>query len=94
MNKYREFKVVPGIQGFKVVIGCSEVYFGDEKDLAISLNAYLSNPEEMEKKMLSKDIRFRGMEPTMGVVEVDERPPVNERARRELRGITADGERG
>ena len=57
MKKYREFTVTPGMAGFKVKIGCSEVYFGDAKALDLAISAYLKDPEAMEKKMTAGDIR-------------------------------------
>ena len=59
MKKYREFTVTPGMAGFKVKIGCSEVYFGDAKSLDLAISAYLKDPEAMEKKMTAGDIRNR-----------------------------------
>ena len=59
MKKYREFTVTPGMAGFKVQIGCSEVYFGDAKALDLAISAYLKDPEATEKKMTDGDMRHK-----------------------------------
>jgi hypothetical protein len=65
-DRYREFTVTPGLRGFKVKIGCSEVYFGDAMALCASISAYLHDPRGVEKEYQSKDIRMGGGVPVDG----------------------------
>ena len=54
---YREFTVTPGMSGFKVKIGCSEVYFTTAEKCALAVHGYLLNPQETEKLYQSTDQR-------------------------------------
>jgi hypothetical protein len=57
-KRYREFTVTPGLRGFKVKIGCSEVYFADAIFTADAITDYLTNPQGTERKFLTMDIRL------------------------------------
>jgi len=59
---YREFTVTPGIAGFKVKIGCSEVYFGGTESLGRAIVVYLNDPQGVEKEFINADQRI-GMVP-------------------------------
>jgi hypothetical protein len=48
--KYREFRVTPGLVGFKVIVGCSELYFTDAKKMGKEIMRYLNNPDKVEKE--------------------------------------------
>lgn len=65
-KKYREFTVTPGVTGFKVKIGCSEVYFSDARVLAAAINDYLSDPQRTEQDFLRTDIRLAVTPPSPG----------------------------
>jgi phosphoglucomutase len=58
-RKYRDFSVVAGLVGFKVIIGCSEAYFGDVETLAKAIKNYLNDPEGTEKFFIGNDQRKR-----------------------------------
>ena len=55
--KYRKFTVEPGLNGFKVKIGCAEVYFSNKEDLLKGISDYLFDPIKTENIMLSGDMR-------------------------------------
>ena len=55
---YREFTVTPGIAGFKVKIGCSEVCFGDAESLGRAISVYLNDPQGVEKEFVNADQRI------------------------------------
>jgi hypothetical protein len=55
--RYREFTVTPGLCGFKVKIGCSELYFEDVVQLGQHIANYLENPQKTERKFQEGDIR-------------------------------------
>lgn len=38
---YRKFTITPGMCGFKVEMGCSELYFGHVSALKAAINSYL-----------------------------------------------------
>lgn len=57
MGKYREFAVVPGVVGFKVVMGCKELYFGDVTALKDAIDKYLDDPDATQEEFLAKDQR-------------------------------------
>lgn len=65
-KRYREFKVTPGLRGFKVVIGCCEVYFDSVQELGQAINSYLYDPQGTEEKMLANDQRY-GMSGAAGM---------------------------
>ena len=62
---YREFTVTPGIAGFKVKIGCSEVYFGGTESLGRAILVYLNDPQGVEKEFINADQRI-GAVPQVG----------------------------
>lgn len=74
-KRYREFTVTPGITGFKVKIGCSEVYFSEASGLSLAITSYLSNPQAAEKEFLGRDMRFNGAIPTAGPLNPYETTP-------------------
>ena len=56
-RRYREFTVTPGMCGFKVRIGCCELYFDDAGALAAEITDYLDDPQQVERKFLENDAR-------------------------------------
>lgn len=61
--RYREFTVTPGVCGFKVKIGCSELYFSDIRVLSDAITEYLLNPQRTEELYLSRDKRLSSLFP-------------------------------
>jgi hypothetical protein len=59
-KRYREFIVTPGLCGFKVKIGCSEVYFATAQQLGGAITDYLLDPDTTERKFQNGDIRRGG----------------------------------
>jgi len=70
-NVYRGFNVVPGIHGFKVVIGCSELYFGSAEALHRALTRYLDDPQGTEKRFMEDDIRYGTLTPATAAIQED-----------------------
>lgn len=62
-KRYREFTVTPGMNGFKVKIGCSELYFSTAQELANAITAYLNDPQGTEQFYQQADQRWRGILP-------------------------------
>ncbi len=63
-KRYREFTVTPGLTGFKVRIGCSELYFSNTSALIAEIHNYLNDPQKTERKFQNENIRLSGsMEP-------------------------------
>jgi hypothetical protein len=64
--RYRSFTVIPGLHGFKVKIGCSEVYFSTAQDVQREINNYFNDPNGTSRKFQREDIRFECMpQPTL-----------------------------
>lgn len=55
--RYKEFTVTPGMRGFKVKIGCAELYFGDTQTLLEAIRLYLQDPIKSVRHFTDKDIR-------------------------------------
>jgi hypothetical protein len=92
MSKFRPFEVTPGVSGFKVRVGCSELYFSTPHELKKAISLYLTNPVAVEEAYLKKDIRYSGptvqMEPA-GLAEITRIEPPQE-ASRSLAGQPAN----
>jgi hypothetical protein len=59
-KKYRTITIVPGLKGFKVMVGCVEIYLTTYHELLEHLKEYFQDPPCKEKEMLEKDQRQEG----------------------------------
>ena len=76
---YREFTVTPGMVGFKIRIGCSELYFGDASSCLEAISGYMKTPQATERRYQRDDQRLGGnLEAPIAVNE----PGMEPRARR------------
>jgi hypothetical protein len=57
-KKYRDILITPGMVGFKVKIGCAELYYANPKTLLKDLVRYLREPDITTREFLSKDQRL------------------------------------
>lgn len=65
--------MTPGLCGFKVKIGCSELYFSGAGALAAEIQNYLADPQETKLKFQSADNRVNG-----GIPVPDQTEPESE----------------
>jgi hypothetical protein len=67
-KRYRDLKIVPGIRGFKVSVGCTELYFTNYQELLEALRGYFEEPVVQEQRYLDHDLRYgSGMIPRVNV---------------------------
>jgi lipopolysaccharide/colanic/teichoic acid biosynthesis glycosyltransferase len=66
-DRWRAFSVTPGIVGWKIVIGCTEAYFGSAEDCRMAIDQYLTRPRSTEEIYMQNDQRFNG--PTYQAVQ-------------------------
>lgn len=59
VKRYREIRIVPGIVGWKVIIGCSEFYVSSYEDVMDGLRRYFEDPSKAESYYMRKDQRLR-----------------------------------
>lgn len=52
----RNIEIVPCLNGFIVTVGCSTVVFDDQDKMLKELQAYLDDPEKVEKFYLTTSI--------------------------------------
>ena len=57
-KKYRDFDVQVGMAGFRVVIGCAELYFSTAKELEKAITRYLRDPVGEEMDYNAKSHRY------------------------------------
>jgi hypothetical protein len=68
--QFREITITPGVSGFKVKIGCSEVYFSGWNDLLCELTKYYKNPHKTEEYYLLCDHRKKDTQWGTGAIGV------------------------
>jgi hypothetical protein len=56
IKRYRSFNVTVGVIGFKINIGCAELYVNKEQLIDLLIR-YMNDPDKCEKEILEKDIR-------------------------------------
>lgn len=52
----REITITPVLNGFVCKVGCQTVVFTSVDELALNIEKYYNNPEEMEKQFLAKAV--------------------------------------
>jgi hypothetical protein len=66
--RYREFTVTPGMYGFKVKIGCSELYFSTPEQLSNAIAIYLKTPDVSENFFRDHDHRLNPIPVNVGTI--------------------------